>query len=88
MYRKKGAPTPYEAGSGPGGTLLGNDFRTAYVPGVQLTGLGQSVALFELEGYFASDITNYEGLAGLPNVPLTNVLVMGLAAFRLTLALW
>src|SRR5205814_3415241 len=33
------------------------------------------VALFELDGYYASDITDYENLTGLPNVPLTNVLI-------------
>ena len=61
------------ASSGPGGTYLGQDFRTAYVPGTTLTGTGQSVALFELDGYYAADITNYEALAGLPAVPLVNV---------------
>jgi len=64
-------------GSGPGGTYLGNDFRNAYVPGVTLTGAGQKVALFELDGYFTSDILEYETQAGLPQVPLTNVLLDG-----------
>jgi uncharacterized repeat protein (TIGR03803 family) len=64
-------------GSGPGGGFMGKDFRAAYVPGVTLTGTGQSVALFELDGYYASDITDYESLAGLPNVPLQNVLIGG-----------
>src|SRR5206468_11850297 len=53
------------------------DFRAAYVPGVALTGAGQSVALFEFDGYYASDITDYESLTGLPNVPLRNVLIDG-----------
>ena len=65
------------SGSGPGGGFLGKDFRAAYVPGVALTGAGQSVALFELDGYYASDITDYENLTGLPNVPLKNVLIGG-----------
>jgi hypothetical protein len=30
------------AGSGPSGTYMGNDFRAAYVPGVSLTGSGQT----------------------------------------------
>jgi uncharacterized repeat protein (TIGR03803 family) len=64
-------------GSGPGGGFLGNDFRAAYLPGVNLTGVGQSLALVEFEGYYVSDITDYESLAGLPNVPLQNVLVNG-----------
>jgi len=64
-------------GSGPGGTYMGFDFRAAYVPGTALTGARQSIALFELDGYFPSDITDYENRAGLPNVPLVNVLLNG-----------
>ena len=33
--------------------------------------------LFELDGYYASDITAYESKAGLSKVPLQNVLVDG-----------
>jgi subtilase family serine protease len=69
-------PAP-DAGSGPGGNYIGNDLRAAYVPDVSLDGAGQSLGLFELEGYYASDITSYEHLAGLPSVPLTNVLING-----------
>jgi len=64
-------------GSGPGGAFMGKDFRAAYVPGVALTGAGQSVALFEFDGYYASDITDYESLTGLPNVPVQTVLLGG-----------
>jgi uncharacterized repeat protein (TIGR03803 family) len=64
-------------GSGPEGFFLGHDFRAAYVPGVALNGAGQSVGLFELDGYYASDIAEYESVAQLPNVPLTNVLLDG-----------
>src|ERR1043166_1017157 len=39
-------------GSGPFGKYLGDDFRTAYIPGVSLTGSGQTVALVEFDGYF------------------------------------
>jgi uncharacterized repeat protein (TIGR01451 family) len=64
-------------GSGPvvngTSTYWGLDFRKAYVPGTTLTGTGQNVALFELDGYYAVDITNYVALAGLPFVPLVNV---------------
>jgi uncharacterized repeat protein (TIGR03803 family) len=63
------------AGSGPSGTYLGNDFRAAYVPGVSLTGAGQTVGLLEFDGYYASDIVAYETLAGLPAVPLTTILL-------------
>ena len=65
-------------GSGPGGEFIGNDFRAAYVPGVTLTGAGQTVGLFELgSGFYQSDITAYETMAGLPNVPVTPVLIAG-----------
>jgi len=65
------------AGSGPGGSYMGNDFRAAYVPGVQLTGAGQAVGLLEFDGYYTNDITYYEATNGLPNVTLTNVLIDG-----------
>ncbi len=65
------------AGTGPGGSFMGKDFRAAYAPGVTLTGQGQSIGLFELDGFYASDITDYEQQAGLPNVPLKTVLVGG-----------
>jgi subtilase family serine protease len=65
------------AGSGPYGTLLGSDFRHAYAPGTALDGTSQYVGLFQLDGYYATDIQAYEALAGLPNVPLQNVLLDG-----------
>ena len=66
-----------KGGTGPGGSYAGGDFRAAYAPGVSLTGLGQSVGLLEFEGYYESDITNYEGQCGYTNVTLTNVLIDG-----------
>ena len=74
---REGVNAAARAGSGPSGTLIGSDFRAAYIPGVTLTGAGEAVGLFELDGYYASDITAYEKLAGLPNVPLKNVLIDG-----------
>lgn len=66
------------AGSGPGGGYLGSDFRTAYLPGVTLTGAGQKVGLFEIEaGYAQAAITAYESLAGLASVPVSSVLLDG-----------
>jgi len=65
------------AGSGPSGNYMGADFRTAYVPDTTLTGSGQAVGLLQFDGYTASDITYYESQAGLPNVPLQNVLIDG-----------
>ena len=64
-------------GSGTNGAYMGKDFRAAYAPNVTLTGTGQAVGLLEFDGYSASDITNYEQQAGLPNVTLTNVLLGG-----------
>jgi hypothetical protein len=64
-------------GSGPGGNYLGRDFRTAYVPGTTLTGIGQSVGLLQFDGFFTNDITTYASLAGLPDVPLTVVPIRG-----------
>jgi len=61
-------------GTGPGGSYMARDFRTAYVPGVTLTGAGQAVALVEFDSYYASDILAYESANKLPNVSLTNVL--------------
>lgn len=65
------------AGTAPGGAYRGNDFRAAYLPGVILSGSGQSVGLLEFDGYYASDISAYEAQAGLPAVPLQNVLLSG-----------
>jgi PKD repeat protein len=70
------SPTP-QGGSGPNGRYMGNDYRAAYAPGVTLTGTGQTVALFELDGYYTNDIAQYETTAGLSPVPLANVLVGG-----------
>ena len=73
-----GAAKPNLTGSGPGGTYVGNDFRAAYVPGVSLTGTGQTMGLLEFDsGYYQRDITAYETLAGLPNVPVSPVLLDG-----------
>jgi uncharacterized repeat protein (TIGR01451 family) len=63
------------SGSGPSGLYMGKDFRAAYVPNTPLNGAGQSVGLFELDGYNTADITHYETTAGLPDIALTNVLV-------------
>ena len=72
----KGAVKP-KAGSGPNGSYMGQDFRGAYVRGSSLTGTGQAVGLIEFDGYYANDITTYESKAGLPNVPLQNILLEG-----------
>ncbi len=73
-----GSLTPFVTGSGPGGGLAPADIKKAYgLTGATQTGAGQTLALFELDGYKASDITAYESNFGLPNVTLQNVLVDG-----------
>ena len=67
-------PAP-NSGSGTGGSYRGGDFRAAYLPGVSLTGVGQTVGLLEFDGYYASDIASYESQAGLASVPLQNILL-------------
>ena len=69
------------AGSGPSGTYMGNDFRAAYVPNSSFTGSGQTVGLLQFDGYTASDITYYENQAGLPSVTVSNVLLDGFSGF-------
>ena len=73
----KGQSAAPNAGSGPGNSFMGKDFRAAYAPGVTLNGAGQAVGLLQFDGYTASDITYYENLAGLPSVTLQNVLIDG-----------
>ena len=69
------------SGSGPVvngvATYLGDDFRNAYAPGSALDGSGQAVGLLQFDGYYASDITAYESLAGRTNIPLQRVLIDG-----------
>jgi subtilase family serine protease len=59
-----GTPTP--TGSGPGHTYTASNIRTAYVPGLGLTGGGQSVGLLEYEGYYYDLIEDYEAYNGIP----------------------
>ena len=63
-----------ETGSATNGGYIGDDFRAAYVPGVSLTGTGQTVGLLEFDGFYTNDIVTYESQAGLTNVPLQTVL--------------
>ena len=70
------------SGGGGGGSYTGPfegyDFRNAYAPGVSLDGTGQSVGLFELFGFNAQDIMDYEDAEGIsPYVNVQPVLVDG-----------
>ncbi|HEY1676199.1 MAG TPA: S53 family peptidase [Candidatus Sulfotelmatobacter sp.] len=65
-------------GSGPGGSFLGSDLRTAYYGSGSLNGAGQRVAIYALKGFNMSDITNYFGNAHQAmNVPIKSVSVNG-----------
>jgi len=69
-YLPNPSGAPPVPGSGPSGNFGGSDFRNAYAPGVTQTGTGQTVALFQFDGFYAADITAYETLFSLPNVPI------------------
>ncbi|MDB6064190.1 MAG: Sedolisin [Pedosphaera sp.] len=71
--------TPYATGTSPGGFFMGNDFRTAYVPGVTNTGVGQFIAIVDVGGpYYSKDVYMYETNAGLStNIVVTNILLSG-----------
>ncbi len=69
---------PLQTGSGPGGALAPSDIKAAYnLSGVSQNGAGQTLGLFELDTYTASDIAAYESAFGLPAVPLQVVSVDG-----------
>ncbi|HZU29236.1 MAG TPA: protease pro-enzyme activation domain-containing protein [Bryobacteraceae bacterium] len=68
---------PQTTGSGPAGLFLGRDFRAAYAPGVSLNGAGQAVGLFELDGFYASDVQANFSAAGMSPVPVQTVLLDG-----------
>ncbi|PWU04035.1 MAG: peptidase S53 [Terriglobia bacterium] len=71
------ADSPLVTGSGPGGLFIGGDFRAAYAPDVSLTGAGQTVGLFELDGFYASDVQANFDRAGVSPVPVQTVLLNG-----------
>ena len=64
-------------GNGPSGGLSPKDIQTAYHVPTSVNGAGQTLAVFELDGYNASDISTYESNFGLPAVPLQTVLIDG-----------
>ncbi len=63
-----------------GGQYLGSDIRAAYLPGVTLTGTGQTIGLFEFGPYNIGDVENYFNNIGQPiNVKIVNVLLNGVS---------
>jgi fibronectin type 3 domain-containing protein len=64
--------------SGPDNTLIPVDITAGYnLNSVSSNGSGQTLGLYEMDGYTASDITLYENIYNLPHVPLTNVYTDG-----------
>lgn len=74
-----GAFAPLEIGSDPNtGALTPRDIKTAYnLTTTSLTGAGQTMGLYELDGYLPSDIAFYNSTYGLTSIPLENVLTAG-----------
>ncbi len=64
-------------GNGPNGGFTPSEIQKAYQLPRSLEGTGETLALFELDGYSDSDIKVYENQFGLPNVPLKNILIDG-----------
>ena len=66
-------------GSGISGGLSPSDIRTIYdLSSVPETGAGQTLALFELDGYNPADIRIYQSQYGLASTPLQNILLDGM----------
>ena len=73
-------PQIQSGGTGLNGSFTASDLRAAYIPGVTLTGAGQSVGLFEMNGYNLSDIQAYfSSLGESLSVSILNVLVDGVS---------
>ncbi|MCL5284122.1 MAG: S53 family peptidase [Armatimonadetes bacterium] len=69
---------PSQIGTGPDGYLAPDDILHAYnLANVPYNGSGQTLGLFELDGYTPSDITEYENYFNLSPIPLQNVLIDG-----------
>ncbi|MEN9681745.1 MAG: hypothetical protein RLZZ627_1638 [Pseudomonadota bacterium] len=69
---------PFLAGTGPRGGLAPQDIATAYsLPGGSTNGQGQTLALFQMDGFRVSDIQAYTSYFNLRPVPLETILVDG-----------
>ena len=69
--RAEAGPRP---GTGPDGSLIGSDVRTAYASPTRLTGAGQAVGLMELGGYALSDVEAYFSTLNQPfHVPIVGI---------------
>jgi subtilase family serine protease len=80
QYRHPQASMIAHAGSGPGGGYTPTELRTAYdITSLDGTydGTGQTVAIFELDGYKSSDVNAYLSNYSLGSSKYSNVLVDG-----------
>ena len=78
LIKRPSGPFIPHGGSGPGGGYSPSDIKTAYnLNSVSENGAGQTLALYELDGYTVSNITAYENQFGLTHTPLQNVLIDG-----------
>ena len=69
---------PAAGGTGPRGGLAPQDIATAYgLPGGSTNGNGQTMALFQMDGFQASDIQTYTNYFHIRQVPLETILVDG-----------
>jgi subtilase family serine protease len=68
------------AGTTWGDLFMGNDFRHAFAAGTALTGSGQVAGVLEWDSFTPADIKTYEKTAGLPNIPIQEVPVAGIAS--------
>ena len=77
LHKRPITPAPSgTVGTGMFGGYTPSDIKNAYgLNDPALTGAGQVLGLFELDGYTASDITGYEKQYNLPATPIQNILV-------------
>jgi kumamolisin len=81
QVKKKPAAAVPNVGSGPSGGYTPDELRGAYnvspLASAGYTGVGQTVAVMELDGYKASNISSYSNYYGLGSLAPTNVYVDG-----------
>ena len=76
VLTRRAMTEPRSGGNGPQGGLTPADIQAAYnLTGMSLNGSGQTMALFEQDGYDPGDIAVYESQFHLPSVPLQNILL-------------
>jgi subtilase family serine protease len=75
---KGSQPVANLGGSGPSSTFLPSDMRAAYYGNGPLNGAGQSIGIFSLDGFQASDVRLYYTSTGMSSsVPINPRLVAG-----------